>query len=323
MDKKKQEDQFLNDMDDYIRGVKHSNPTISNEYEEILELGKQLSHQDFSQHSNKEKIIAQSLKMIETNKGGHNVKRSNKFKKFTITAASLGILFIGSITLVKPSFADQIIDRIIQTFSSGQIQGIQSESPEMIAVPAELKGKLYDKDGNIIEVLSNKNRETMFTAGGEEIVGISDDNEIITEANKEKLDRDDTQYFYVTDPSELNKYACFDIVLPSYLPDGYEFDQAEFILDEQGNIYDEYISISFTNQHSGKSFTISQMLGTKENAYSIGTFEDMEQVQVNGVDAILTGDRNLDWEYNNVFYGIHGKKAISSSEIVKIAESIR
>lgn len=322
MDRKQQEDQFFNDMDDYLNRDKHSNPIASDEYKEMLKLGEQLANQDFSQHSDKEAVLRQSLRRMEPNKGGYNMRKSNKIKKFTLIAASISILFFGTITLVQPSFAETIVNRIIQTFSAGQLRGTQSESPEMIAVPEELKGKLYDKDGHIIEVLTN-NQHEMYTADGKRIAGISEDNEIITESEKAKLNREDDQYFVVTDSGELNKYAGFDVILPSYLPEGYTFDQAKFITDEQGNVIDQYLFISFTNKHSGKSFTISKMLGIKENAYEIGTFEEMEQVQVNGIDAILTGGRNLDWEYNHVFYGIHGKEAISTSEIIKIAESIR
>ncbi|WP_035301924.1 hypothetical protein [Clostridium sp. DL-VIII] len=42
----------------------------------------------------------------------------------------------------------------------------------------------------------------------------------------------------VIDCSKLSGYTCFDIKLPSYLPEGYTFEKASFYKDKSGNVKD-------------------------------------------------------------------------------------
>lgn len=60
----------------------------------------------------------------------------------------------------------------------------------------------------------------------------------------------------------------------------------------------------------------------KETAYEMSFDGKVEPVKLNGVDAVMMDDRNLDWEADGVLYNIvsHG---LDRAEVLKIAESLR
>lgn len=109
-----------------------------------------------------------------------------------------------------------------------------------------------------------------------------------------------------------------------YLPDGYQFDKAEFYKDEDGVVNNsKYISLYFTNKNTGKYIYMQQRFADEETAYATGTDGKVEEIKINGLDAVLSDDRSIDWEANNTLYGLHGRGEINRSELIKIAESIK
>lgn len=125
----------------------------------------------------------------------------------------------------------------------------------------------------------------------------------------------------VKDTEKLNDYTCFDVILPSYLPEGYKFNRAGFFRDENGIVEDtKYIELYFTNDKTGEYIYMQQRFADEETAYATGA-DKVEEIKVNGVDAVLYGN-NLDWEYNDVIYMLNGR-GITKDELIKIAESIK
>ena len=131
------------------------------------------------------------------------------------------------------------------------------------------------------------------------------------------------QTLVVKDPNELNNYTCFDVKLPSYLPEGYKFTEAEFFKDENGVVENaKIIGLYFANEKTGKFIYMQQRLAVEEAGYVTGAAK-VEELKINGVDAVLYGDSNLDWEYNGVIYMLVGRGEIAKDELIKIAESIK
>ena len=127
----------------------------------------------------------------------------------------------------------------------------------------------------------------------------------------------------VKDPNEFNNYTCFNVVLPSYLPEGFEFDRAEFYEDENGVVENtKYIGLYFTNEKTGKYIYMQQRFADEETAYAGGA-KKVEEIKINGVDAVFYDDRNIDWEANGVIYALSGRGEITKDELIKIAESIK
>lgn len=318
MSDKKFEDRFSIDMDNYINGEEDLY-IDDEEYKEILELGKTLSHNDFSKNGNKEKIFNRSKENIKKYKGEASVKKS---KKVFIKAASFALICILGVTTMRTSFAQELVDKIANFISIGHVTVYESPTMynegELIPVPEELKGKIFDKDGNPIEKVKAGSPETMYTAEGEEISSFESETlKIVTVAEAER----ENNNLVVKDKEKLNDYTRFEVILPKYLPEGYEFDRAEFFRDENDVVENtKYISLYFTNYKTGEFIYMQQRFADEETAYETGG-QKVEQLKINGADAILY-DNSLDWEDNGVIYMLNGR-GISRGELIKTAESFK
>uniref|UniRef100_UPI001BD1EF40 DUF4367 domain-containing protein n=1 Tax=Tepidanaerobacter acetatoxydans TaxID=499229 RepID=UPI001BD1EF40 len=226
-------------------------------------------------------------------------------------------------SLMQTSFAQGVVDRIVRTISLGHITIFESEPSDIksVPVPDKLKGKIFDKDGNPLEVLSTEHADEIYTADGERIAYIDSNGDIVTENEHEKSRADEC--LIIKDPNQLNNYTCFDIKLPSYLPEGYKFTEAEFFKDENGVVENsKFAGLYFTNEETGKFIYMQQRVAEEDTGYVTGS-DKVEELKINGQDAVLYGDSNLDWEYNGVIYMLVGRGEIAKDELIKIAESIK
>lgn len=325
---KKLEEKFSAEIDAYLNGTtkidKSSKPS-SEEYNELLEIGKMLADQDFSKNSNKEEIFKKTLKNIDRYKGEDNMKKVNKIRRPIAKVASFALVCILGISLMQTSFAQNFMDKVVKTITLGHITIVQDEpETKSYPIPDELKGKVFDKDGNPVEVFSKDKK--IYTADGEEIVGFDFEREgiIITAAQaQQENEMMKEKTLIVKDPNKLNNYTCFNVILPSYLPKGYAFDRAEFYKDEKGVVENtKYINLYFTNKETGKYIFMQQRFADDETAYEAGTDGKIEKIKINGVDAIMSDNRTIDLEANGVLYSLHGR-GIAKNELIKIAESIK
>lgn len=315
------EDQFSNEMDDYLSGIDISHKSGYEEDHILLELGMNLASKDFSKDSNKEAVLKKIQKNMNVNKGDSIMKKVNRFRRIAVVAASLAIVCT---VMMQTTFAQDLIVKIKNSISLGHITALQVEQhrEETYPVPDKLKGKLFDKEGKLIEEFTEENQGKMYTADGEKIVDWTKEGEIITEAQKEKMDKE--KYLVVKNIDELNKYTCFNVILPSYLPEGCKFDRAQFYKDENGTVSNsKYVDLYFTNELTGKYIWMQQRFADEETGYEFSTDGEIEKVKVNEVDAVICDGKSIDWEANGVLYGLFGKGEISKDELIKIAESIK
>lgn len=324
MSKKSIEDLFSKEIDAYANGIERSKKIQSEEYNELLELGKNLMDNDFSKSSNKEKVFDRTLKNIN-NMGDGTVKKSSKSRRTITKVASIALVCILGLSIMQTSFAQEVVGKIVKTISLGHITIFEEEpleNMEPVPVPAELQGKIFDKDGKPVEELSVDKPQKIYTVDGEEIAELDPETgEIITVAEDEKMKEE--QYLVVKDPNELNNYTCFNVILPSYLPDGFTFDRAELYKDEDGTVENsKYIDLYFTNEKTGKYIFMQQRFADEETGYATGAAK-VETIEINGVDAIISDDKDIDWEANGVLYNILGRGEITRAELIKIAESIK
>jgi hypothetical protein len=320
VNRKNIEEQFSIDIDNCIDGMKDFD-IKDKVYYELLQLGKELAHNDFSKNSNRVQTYNKSLENINKCRGEENMKKSNKIKPVFIKVASIALICILGISTMGTSFAQGFVDKIANFISIGHVTVFEDPIPnkgESIPVPDELKGKIFDKDGNPIEEFTVGSPKAMYTADGEEIGRIdSETMKIVTSAEAEREENN----LVVKDTDKLNDYTCFEVILPKYLPEGYEFDRAEFYRDENGVVENtKYISLYFTNEKTEEYIYMQQRFADEETAYEAGG-QKVEPVMINGVDAILY-DNSLDWEDNGVIYALNGR-GIAKNELTKIAESFK
>lgn len=318
MNRKSIEDKFSTDIDAYLNGIKSVNESSNEEYNELLELGKALADKDFSENSDKKDVFNKTVKRINENKGASVMKKSNKLKKVAIAAASF-VIVCGVFS--QTSFAKDLAEKVINKMYLGHITVIQTEASKVkeVKVPDNLRGKIFDKNGKALTVVT-RDTGKIYTAAGEEIESCKD-GKIITVAEAKKMDKD--KMLIVKDTSSLNKYTCFNVKLPSYLPEDYKFDRAEFYKDEKGSVSKKYIDLFFTNEKTGKYIFMQQRFADEETKYETGTDGKVEKVKVNGVDAAISDDRSIDWEANGVLYALHGRGDFGKDQLMKIAESIK
>jgi len=291
--------------------------------DEFQDLASQLSNMDFSKGSNKNSVLNTTLKNINI-EGDNNMKKINKIKKTGIAVASL---LIASTLVAQTTFAQVAVNKIIKTISLGHITMVQEEDDELkeVELPDSLKGNVLDKNKNPLEKITKDiYAQGIYTKDGEKIYKIDFKNgTIVTEEQAKQIEEKGKENtLCVSDSSTLNQYTCFDVKLPSYLPNGYTFDRAEFTKDESGNVKDsKYAELYFKNQKTGKEIYMQERFAC-EDTRAEGGSDDIEKININGVDAILSDGKNIDWEANNTVYNLVGKN-IGKDEAIKVAESIK
>lgn len=313
------EEKFIEDLDEYLDDKRKINTEKSPEYQELLELGMILSEKDYSQDSNQEKVYNQVLKNKNKCEGYNIMKKLNNFKRPVIVGALICIM---GISFAQSSYADDLIEKVKNTMSTGHSTVIQYEDSNkgVQPVPEEFKGQFFDEDGNPVDVFSEEYEGKYYTAKGEEIAYYDD--KIVTVAEDKKIQAETE--LVVKDAEKLNDYTCFNVIEPKYLPEGYKFDRAEFYKDEDGNVKDtKYITLYYSNGEKDEYIWMQQRYADEETACTMGTSDKIEEIQINGVKAILSADKNLDWELNGVLYMLCGRGEVTKDELIKIAESIK
>ncbi len=320
MNNKNTQQKFSADLDESIHGAS-KDLNGAGEYRELLEFGKVLAHKDFSEGSNKTAILNKARRSLAGHREETELRTKHRLRRPAVMVATLLTVCVLSVTFVQPSFAQQMLEKVLQTINLGHIVAHEVEyTGDPNVIPEELKGKIYDRNGNALVTLDATQKvDDIYTADGEKIVGY-ENGKLVTQS---EVDQDKPDVLIVRDSEKLNEYTMFDVGLPEYLPEGYEFDRAEFYKEANGEVsHSKYIALYFTHKESGKDIYMQQRHADEETAFEMSTDGTIEKVKINGVDAIMMDDRSVDWEANGVLYNV-SSRSIDKNEIIKVAESIR
>lgn len=275
---------------------------------------------DFSSESaNKEKnleILKSKLKNIE------NERDSAMNKKFKMPVA----LIAAAVTLICLSAAvyGQDLVRIIKTVVLGSYAEyyVIEDNRDSIPIPEELKGLVFDKDGNALVIVPDNG--VFYNDKGEEVRPIFDDGKARLMTIEEFNATQNTKWSTYYDLEEGKSYFICDTLSPGYLPDGYKFDRVEFYVSpenqdsmEQGT--EKYMSIYYSN---GKYEMYSQVrYMDEETAFGSSATEGIQKIKINGYDAVL--DKNtLDIQIDDVMYMFFTTEDSTTDDLVKMAESL-
>ncbi|KAF5418948.1 MAG: Outer membrane lipoprotein-sorting protein [Candidatus Methanocomedens sp.] len=174
-----------------------------------------------------------------------------------------------------------------------------------------LKMDMKDADGNPMYSMEYRNFQTN--------TGISDDEfqfEVPEGAKVQTLNMDELLMPQAMTLEEAGEEATFDILVPSYLPDGYEFDNAMVI---QGFV--ETVSLTYKNGDEGLG--ISEIVFEDEPQTS-QIMDSAEVVSINDVEGklvtIYDDYKMLQWEIGNIQLTLSG--SLDKEELIQIAESM-
>lgn len=237
-------------------------------------------------------------------------KRRKQYKKPAIAAACALLIA----TLPFTSFGGGIVNTVKQVVSpSGRIVINEDEPAVAIPFPEELKGKVFDKEGNEItdlEVL--KKAEHVYSKDGREIVGSNYDEatrtgEVTFEYADEAKSTGDK-----APVEEIAKKLSFN---PLVFSDKYKYVESE-IFAEPGTLSDY---VAFTYEKDGKTIYIDERISTPENAYETGGEDKIYEVNVDGVKVIIQG-HSADFERDGLLVSISAEGADKDDLIAMVKD---
>lgn len=289
----------------------------SKEYTDLLELGVALSE---AGHPGARQRDAVRQRVFNTAQpGSRSLQRASRQRWARTGAIAAASCLLAVLMLAPTSFAGDWMRSVVRTISLGHITVSQMEEsrPETMPFPAELKGKIFTKDGKPIEEWAG-HEKPFYTAEGEEIAGVAN-GEIIT--RKQMEEQPDPEVIRIGDAADIPEYTVFNAGLPAYVPEGFVFDRAEVY--KKG---DKYLDVYYLNPATGKTIHIQERHADEETAYAMSTEHKVEQVKVSGVEAVIVGGKTIDWEKDGVLYSIMTGKSgvkLDNSQLIRMAESIQ
>ena len=238
-------------------------------------------------------------------------KQRKQYKKPAIAAACALLIA----TLPFTSFGGGIVNTVRQAVSpSGRIVVNEDEPAVAIPFPEELKGKVFDKEGNEItdfEVL--KKAEHVYSKDGREIVGSNYDEATRTgEVTFEYADEVKKDTGDKAPVEEIAKKLNFN---PLVFSDKYNYVESE-IFAEPGTLSDY---VAFTYEKDGKTIYIDERVSTPENAYETGGEGKIYEVNVDGVKVIIQG-RDADFERDGLLVSISAEGADKDDLIAMVKD---
>lgn len=278
---------------------------------------------DFSAESvNKEK----NLEILKTKLSNWEKERGTTMKRKIKKPIAL-VAVAATLLCLSMAVYGQDLWRIIKTVRLGNYAeyNVMEDLRESIPVPENLAGQLFDKDGNVLTAFAKDEERHMYNADGEEVTIYFDGEsaQIMTAEEYEKLSKPKSVEF--TDIQEGTSYFITDVLMPTYLPDGYSFKNISFFGDSKEKINSEedrnkYMNVYYSN---GEDEIYSQIRFMDERtAFGSGASAEVKTVKINGYDAVVDGN-HLDIQIGDVMYMFFANENLDTAELIKIAESLK
>ncbi|MFR9296713.1 MAG: hypothetical protein ACLVLI_03230 [Aedoeadaptatus pacaensis] len=238
-------------------------------------------------------------------------KQRKQYKKPAIAAACALLIA----TLPFTSFGGGIVNTVRQAVSpSGRIVVDEDEPAVAIPFPEELKGKVFDKEGNEItdlEVL--KKAEHVYSKDGREIVGSNYDDATRTgEVTFEYADEVKKDTGDKAPVKEIAKKLSFN---PLVFSNKYNYVESEIFADP-GTLSDY---VAFTYEKDGKTIYLNERISSPETAYETGGEGKIYEVNVDGVKVIIQG-RDADFERDGLLVSISAEGANKDDLIAMVKD---
>ncbi len=272
---------------------------------------------DFSQSVDSEAMRKRILKESEEKRGIY-MRKHWSFKKIaTISAAAV----LGSCLMLQTTFGQEVVAKVLKRFtiSGSTYEQTNPEVFEPVELPDALKGKVFTKDGKEITVIT-EDTEGFCDKDGNAITSFDPETgEIWTEKQQQEvLDG----MLVERDIHKINDHICFKAKIPAYVPEGYKFDRFQYYKkDESSPTNGMYGHLYYVNEETGNEIFIMENHDCYMTQGVLRTDEVLEEIEINGEDAILRGNR-IYWVEDGVAIMYEGG-AVEAEEVIKSASSMK
>lgn len=220
----------------------------------------------------------------------NNFKKSNKTyhsrKRMMWAAGFAACLAITSQT----SFAKDLAEKIFSLGHSSIIAETESDTDEVatIPMPDELKGQIFDKNGNELTELSSDMQEIYDKDGDQAIICSNEIDGTVSYSLKkysaEDPLADDVSIVTFDSIDDLEMNLSFDLKVPESLPDGFSLSKIYSFKNADGNTSPDYAVLTYSNKDA--SFTIHERRDSEETRFTT-TLSNPQEIDFHGETALL------------------------------------
>jgi len=252
-------------------------------------------------------------------------KRYNTMKKIITKKLAVIAACVAAIS-VTTAFATGLVGNIIKSVSTGHNIFHQVDGNAEFDVMDELKGKIFDENGNAIVTMSRNDIDNIYDKDGKKITPemYADMIEKATGGIVAVSGRDEehsVNYKYYDTFETAQKNTVFDIKIPEYLPKGYELTNIAAYTDSNGDTSGEYLNLLYTDSN-GNEIKLFERIINENTAFEAGTDGMLDTLTIGDRTAVIMNNHSLHFETeDNVSVSINGN--IDTYDLIKIAESIR
>lgn len=291
---------------------------------------------DFSHEARRKRETLNDL--LATLEKGKQTEQQRERSRIIMNKRKVISIFAASLTLVlsTTTFAyGEDIFRVLREITVGShakfiVTEEQQSTPRPI--PAELQGKLFDENGNMLttfpeadisfytksgEKISHLTNKTWTDENGNEHVEVA----VVTEADAQQ--NDEKTFISTSSKERARQYTMFDFKIPGYLPEGYNQVTYKMLKNEEGQPYpnSKYLFAEFKNA-VGDVISCQMRYMDEETTFELsGVGKDMESMTINGHEAAAS-ETSIYIEIDSIMY-MFANKTIEGDEFVKIASSLR
>ena len=265
---------------------------------------------DFSNEStNQEKNLAQLKSKINDINLEREIMMNRKVKRPLVFAAAVSMLLCFFIV----AYGRDLI-RIVKTIKLGEHAEFQvlEGSDDAVYLSGEVKKAIENLPEEVEKVMEKLNKDGFYEKDGF----------VLMRADH----RHNLEFVKFHDAKEGQSYFICDTLMPTYLPDGYEFDRIEFLgknIEELMLKADEgvnkYMSIFYSD---GENEIYSQVRYMDEKTAFKSSGSDVNTLTINNHHAVLDGN-SLNIMIGNVMYYFRANGQLDVDELVKMAESLQ
>ena len=280
---------------------------------------------DFSKEStNKERNLEElKTKLIMMNK-----ERDFRMKKRIRKPALIAVAAIVILSFSMVVYGQEIVN-MIRNITLGNHAEFVVAGQDAVPLPEELIGQLFDAEGNVLNYFPDT-RE-LFDADGVHVGITFDGDNLVIMSVEELMERYsvvtcssafETLDFY--DVEEGRAHFITDVLMPAYLPEGYEFEKVSFFVSSLEELAEyganKYMTVHINDGEHELRWQVRFMDET--SGFVASATQYAREIQINGHDAVVDMGM-LNVLIGDVMYMFFANENVDVDGLIRIAESLR